>query len=261
MKFMPWKTVFDSVCGTSHVSGCLPCQDACRVYVVQSAEAENLIIVCADGAGSAKHSDVGSLLACDTLLDILKDWIGFGGDVCSLDRDHVDSWLQSVRNELFKRAKALDVPVRELATTLIAGIVTQDAAFFFQIGDGAAVVRLGNDFECVFWPQSGEYANTTNFLTDLEYKKSVEVRLIEQRVEECAVFTDGLERLILNFKEHRVHKPFLEPMFQSLRASNEQVDFFELLRQFLNSQKVNDRTDDDKTLILATRLTHVDKVL
>ncbi|EOD2289449.1 protein phosphatase 2C domain-containing protein, partial [Escherichia sp. TWPC-MK] len=49
------------------------------------------------------------------------------------------------------------------------------------------------------------------------------------------------------------HVPFFTPFFNGLAsATQEQLDLLpELLKQFLSSPAVNERTDDDKTLALA----------
>ena len=125
---------------------------------------------------------------------------------------------------------------------------------FMQIGDGAIVVRQGDGLVPVFWPQSGEYINTTNFLTDAESEEKLEFTEMTQ-VDELAIFTDGLERLLLRFDDKSVHQQALVPMLNYLSdAATEQIQQIESeLAGFLDSAQVNSRTDDDKTLILATR--------
>jgi hypothetical protein len=256
-----WKAVYSSVCGTSHVTAGTPCQDFCTVSVRNNAEGGLLIFACADGAGSAKYSDEGSRIACDRLTNLILETVESTSDVSAITKTEVLNWFELIRSDIEERAAALQVPSRELATTLLGGVVSADNACFMQIGDGSMVIRRGDSYECVFWPQSGEYANTTNFLTDKEFAKSVEVTLVDEVIDEFVAFTDGLERLILNFSEQRVHEPFILPMLASIRRSSDADPFFEPLRSFLNSSRVNERTDDDKTLILATRLHDANYVL
>ena len=124
---------------------------------------------------------------------------------------------------------------------------------FAQIGDGAIVISSCETYETVFHPQSGEYLNTTNFLTDVDFEKKLEIRVVNARVSDVALFTDGLERLALRMSDCTPHEPFFRPMFDSLRTADNADDLREPLHQFLNSDPVNERTDDDKTLVLATR--------
>jgi hypothetical protein len=256
-----WKAVYGSVCGTSHVSAGTPCQDFCTVTLKDNAEKGLLIFACADGAGSAKHSEEGSRIACEHLTTIIMETIGDASDVSAITKTEVLHWFERIRADIEERAAALEVPSRELATTLLGGVISAENACFMQIGDGSMVVKRDDRFECVFWPQSGEYANTTNFITDREFARALEVTLFDEPIDEFVAFTDGLERLILNFSERRVHDPFIQPMLSTLRRSPDAEPFFEPLRSFLNSAKVNERTDDDKTLILATRLRDADNVL
>ena len=58
------------------------------------------------------------------------------------------------------------------------------------------------------------------------------------------------------FDQQTSHLPFFDPMLKVLRQTN--PDHCEVLNDqlvhFLSSSAINERTDDDKTLVLATRL-------
>ena len=45
-----------------------------------------------------------------------------------------------------------------------------------EFGDGAIVALLEEAYQVIFWPQSGEYVNTTNFVTDQEFERHFEFR-------------------------------------------------------------------------------------
>jgi hypothetical protein len=127
---------------------------------------------------------------------------------------------------------------------------------FFQIGDGAIVYQAEDGrYVPALWPQSGEYANCTWFLTDRD--ASTRVQAARARgVHEVALFTDGLQGLALHFVSRAAHGPFFAPMFARLRGMRptRPRGLAGELRAFLDSPAVNQRTDDDKTLVLATRL-------
>ena len=247
-----WKAIYTSVRGTSHHDGNLPCQDACRVVALQQEAGQVLVVLCSDGAGSATHSERGAELACDHLLALIQRGLEVTG-FTAIDRETVIGWLDTVRSRLAEESELLQVPIRELACTVVAAVVAEDEAVFFQIGDGATVIARGEEYASVFWPQSGEFANTTNFLTCETYQSHLEFSRLPERIDEVASFTDGLERLALRFHDQTVHSPFFTPMFRALRQTKDTELLFEPLRAFLESEKVNDRTDDDKTLVLATR--------
>jgi hypothetical protein len=146
-------------------------------------------------------------------------------------------------------------PLREYACTLLLAVITPDVAGYGQIGDGGIVIDSGNGLELVFWPEVGEYANMTCFITDEDALERVRVLVRHAVPDEVALFTDGIQRLALDFKSGAVHAPFFEPMLAVLRQrSPADCAALEMqLEAFLDSAKVNSRTDDDKTLVLASR--------
>ena len=76
----------------------------------------------------------------------------------------------------------------------------------------------------------------------------------DARVDELALLSDGLQAVSLNYAAKAAHDPFFLPMFRPLRAAPCGSRLLRSLRQFLDSAQVNKHTDDDKTLILATRV-------
>jgi hypothetical protein len=158
-----------------------------------------------------------------------------------------------VRGSLSLEACLLNLPLREFACTLLTAIVGEKSAVFSQIGDGVIVVQNGAGYRPVFWPQSGEYASTTYFLTGEGFEDQLAVRSLPGVVNELALLTDGLQPLALHYATKSVHAPFFQPMFQTLRQTDLVENLEQPLRQFLASGPVNERTDDDKTIILTSR--------
>lgn len=249
-----WKTLYQSVQGTSHVQSGLPCQDSCAARQIDSADETVLVLACSDGAGSASFSDVGSRVACGTLVDLVAAEVRMAGRLETVDSARAISWFEQVHRAIGVQADLREVDGRQLACTLLFAALGQSGAAFGQVGDGAIVVRHDQTFETVFWPQSGEYVNTTNFVTDPRFPSLVEFAWRDSPVDEAALFSDGLQMLGLDYRAKRVHEPFFTPMFQSLRREADPGKLEEPMRAFLESSQLAERTDDDKTLILATRL-------
>ncbi|MDA0590547.1 MAG: PP2C family serine/threonine-protein phosphatase [Planctomycetota bacterium] len=254
-----WKWVSGSVVGTSHAGDELPCQDS-NLAGVEDLDGQACFVSCvADGAGSAKHSDVGSATACRTFRSLVSD---HGWRLSELDPSDFAvsfegvavTWCRQIRSSIECEAERLNVPVRQLACTFLAAIVFDNIAGFIQIGDGAIVVQKKDISGVVVWPQSGEYANTTNFLTDEDFQLNLECHIVPGKIDQLALFSDGLERLILKFVDKTVHAPFLMPLFAKLREVKNSSDLVGPLGNFLGSSEVNSRTDDDKTLSLAVRV-------
>jgi len=256
-----WKHISASVLGTSHGRTETPCQDSsdCRVFTGGDGS-EILVAVASDGAGSAKRSDEGSALACSLFLQEMEALFGAEGpsDVREITEEFVKNWLTSFQREVSIRAEHEGLTPRDFACTLLTAVVGSDCAIFAQIGDGAIIVPSPEEAEeyCyVFWPQQGEYANQTYFATETNAHENLQYTLVSHRVDELAVFTDGIQGLALHYQTQSAHNPFFRPVFAWLRPAPDDYSekFTASLAAYLNSPKVNESTDDDKTLIIATR--------
>jgi hypothetical protein len=251
-----WRWVQAAVPGVAHrVSGCA-CQDACAVQTLTLSNGSPvLILTVADGAGSAAQSREGAALACQTLLAECAAWLAQATEV-ERHPALAESWVQSVQTALTQQAIDAELPIREFACTLLGAVIAVDWALFLQIGDGAMVINSGDGYRPVFWPQGGEYPNETFFVTDTNAAENLECQWLNEPISEIALLTDGLQPLALHYQSRQAHKPFFRPLFQCLRDYPETGDLLELataLERFLDSPAVNQRTHDDKTLILASR--------
>jgi Protein phosphatase 2C len=248
-----WKLLFQSVRGTAHERSGQPCQDRCLARIKRMPHGPVLLLACADGAGSARFAEIGASLTCQTVLRLVRQDLAEGLQVAAIERDTALSWLVRVRSLLEQQATLLQTELGQLACTLLLTVVGEDAVVFVQIGDGAMVFRQGPTYQPVFWPQTGEYANTTLFVTDPDYDVNLAFELRRERIDELGLFSDGLQMLALHYASRSAHQPFFHPMFERLRAAKPGERLPEALRQFLTSAAVTARSDDDKTLILATR--------
>jgi hypothetical protein len=214
------------------------------------------VAVAADGAGTSERAPEGARLACEAVLERARRWAAGRADLSTFGREAFLPWLDEARRRIARAARAQERESRDFACTLLVALVGEGRAAFFQIGDGAIVYRGGDDaYVPALWPQSGEYANCTWFVTDDDAADRVQSAAAEG-VHEVALLTDGLQGLALRFSTREAHGPFFEPMFARLRQQREghARGLLEELRAFLGSVPVNQRTDDDKTLVLATRL-------
>jgi Protein phosphatase 2C len=242
-----WKLVYGSVQGTSHVQSGQPCQDSCAGTIVGM----TLFAGCSDGAGSAELSQLGSRAAVDRFMEEATRWLAGTAP----DREAIESWVDAARSRVIEEAAAQGATPRQLACTLLGSLVGDGWAAFVQIGDGVIVFDGEAGYELAFWPDNGEYANTTRFLTDDDYRKHLRIEIVTRQVSELAVLTDGLQMLALDFTQARVHDRFFAPLFRTVRDGADEEVLRASLLEFLNSKRVNNRTDDDKTLLLATRNT------
>ncbi len=249
-----WKVLFDSVQGIAHRAAGTPCQDCCTGIELRIRDEPVLILACSDGAGSARLAHVGSQLAAELLPLLVARDLAHGKSLRTLDRWDARSWCHTILTRVQEEAQRRRTVSAELACTLLAAALGPSEAVFFQIGDGAIVAGRDGRLEPVFWPQSGEYANTTFFVTSRSALDRLDFAIRQEAVDQVALFTDGLQRLALRYADRTVHGPFFAPMFEELCAADEPQRLREPLRQFLDSPQVNQRTEDDKTLMLAARV-------
>ncbi len=250
-----WKYGLASVAGTSHLKTALPCQDASRAEIVfDQFGQEVLIAVVSDGAGSAAQAQLGSVMATEFFIAKVKTHFEAGGSLEQLASGFIETWIAAFQ-QTAASWRGEGSTIQEFACTLLAAVIGNQQVIYFHLGDGAIVEGQNDLYRCGSWPQQGEYANTTHFLTDADAASKIVVALKNDVVDEVALFTDGLQNLVLDYRNQSAHSPFFAPLFGWLRPrpSGYSQELSDSLTSYLNSEKFNARTDDDKTLLLASR--------
>jgi hypothetical protein len=243
-----WRIVPASAIGTAHERAGTPCQDSCAFLRTNTEDGEIIILALADGAGSAKYSHIGSAQAVQHLLST----VSHAQPALNQIRDlHARQWMQSVRIHLEQVAESRGIKVDELACTLLMAIIGKDSTVLAQIGDGAWVIEKDGAIYPATWPQNGEYANLTTFITSECALGAIQFVRIEGSVSAIAGFTDGIQTLALTYATKQAHSPFFSPIFQALRECDDEAALTPPLHRFLSSEAVAERTDDDKTLLIA----------
>lgn len=245
-----WRYAAAHATGTSHIKAGLPCQDRLACAVLGN---RTLVAAVADGAGSAALAERGAEIAVETVVRCLSRALDAGrSDYGAMLREAAVGAREAVLTEAQKHGSE----PRDLASTLLVAVVGPSGGGALQIGDGVIVVNDGGDGWCwVFWPQRGEYANTTHFLTDEDAAERLQVEPFGGKVTDVALMTDGLQALALHYASMSVHEPFFHGMFRPLLdadGANEINHLSASLERFLSSERVGSRTDDDVSLILAT---------
>jgi Protein phosphatase 2C len=250
-----WRVIRASAVGKSHTESNLPCQDECYADVISTADGTNyLVCLVSDGAGSAREGGRGAELACNTARSCIESAL-LSIPLTPITETVVEGWIIDIRRAIFEYAEANSLIARDYACTFLGAVLSNDKAIFFQVGDGAIVASTGYVQGVVFWPDSGLYANMTHFITEEDALLNLRVSITNSCINEVALFSDGIQRLALSFEQRIPYNPFFEPMFNVLRSQKSaECDILdEGLARFLSSHQINERTDDDKTLVLATR--------
>jgi hypothetical protein len=254
---MSWRIAAASSVGTSHSATGTACQDSLGVEIFDTKSGEVLVAIVSDGAGSATHSEQGSLKAVETARKLISEHLK-EGPVGSIAREHAVSWILAIQDAISGLAAINGATLSEFACTLLIAIIGAEAAVFAQVGDGAMVISTtDNDWSHVFWPQHGEFANMTNFVTSQNVVEVLDFEVINQHIDRLASFSDGIENLVLHQASRSAHAPFFNSMIipvQRLEKAGLDGQLSISLGKYLSSEAVCERTDDDKSLILATRV-------
>lgn len=248
-----WRIVGASVAGTSHRARAAGRQDA---FASRALPDGTLILAVADGAGSAPRSAEGATRAAEHVVHSLRRMILKRCPQTDADWERV-IWRAclNARLSVLALARFARRPPRDFATTLTCAVLTDERLIVGQVGDGLAVVRdVGGVLHAPVRPSRGEYANETAFLTMPGMTHALQVVVTPVRGQAVAVTTDGLLRLAAKIPGYEPFPPFFTPLFAFVEGATDTARAAHALAQFLDSERVNGRTDDDKTLVLATRL-------
>lgn len=239
--------------GTSHARAGTPCQDALAYQVLPGDVAAAVI---ADGAGTARFAAQAAQAAVSVSCEAL------GGLLSAAIPENLQDWqtllrgvFSRARSAVLQQAEEIGDNPREFACTLTAVAVCETGLAIAQIGDGAVVaLDAKGDLFSAACLQRGEYANETYFLTQDDALDRVEFQFYQGNFRGLALMSDGLLRLALKMPAQEPYPPFFEPLFRFLAEAEDESQAVDQLAGFLNSDRVNQRTDDDKTLILAVRI-------
>jgi hypothetical protein len=248
-----WRVVGAAVQGASHQRFDLPCQDAQAFRVLPNGD---LVIALADGAGSARFSELGAARAVEEALEALAAGLE------SARPESPDAWerlfcdaFASAQQALTALALAAGESPRDYASTLTCIVADAERLAVGQIGDGAVVgIDQNGQMFTATRLQRGEYANETHFVTQEDALEQAVIDVSLPPVNALAVMSDGLIRLGLKMPAQDPHEPFFEPLFRFVNAVENEQEAAVQLERFLGSERVNSRTDDDKALVLAIRV-------
>jgi hypothetical protein len=247
-----WRYASGQSTGSAHEKLGKPCQDR-MVCTTANADA-TLIAVVADGAGTAGLAHIGAEIAVATVSSVAQLGVRAGRDDY---QDILREGAALARERLLEAARERKAEPRDLACTLLAVIVAPIGGGALQIGDGVIVIaEQPMAWRWVFWPQKGEYANSTFFLSDEKALAQAEVASLPDEVQDVALMSDGLEPLALQFAARIAHEPFFRTVLSPLHAVTAHGESPQLssgLSTLLASPGVRTRTDDDATLVIATR--------
>ncbi len=245
-----WKYAHASVVGTDHAAIGLGCQDS---YLIDQVEVDGtsrpvLLVAVADGAGSAVRASDGARLACNHAILSLKENVGGLSAVGATES--IRRSVEAARLAIEDFAVLEGCPSESFATTIILVAVGEDWIAWGQVGDGVVVFKDADEFCVGHWPEQ-ESVNITNFITHGDLNTTVVLGSREISVEAVACLTDGLMPLLMDFRSRSPGEQVFSRLFDACRQAPEDGTMDQDLTEFLASDMVNERTSDDKTIVIA----------
>ena len=242
-----WRYLGASVAGTSHIQRDIPCQDSHESQIIGD---HTVVIAVADGAGSAERAEEGSRAAAHTATAFIADQLR------AAQPDRAEAWNALLAQALKEARSALEqlagANLKLVATTLLLAVATPEWLATAQLGDGGIVGEFRFEELRVFSrPGNAEYINETVFLTSPDFLNQAHYTVsAAEDLTGIALFSDGMQLLAIQYADNTAHKPFFVPVFEFAARPGSKV---EELVEFLRSERVCERTDDDKTLSIAVR--------
>ena len=264
-----------SVIGNSHISMGLPCQDNCKYAYIKERWG---IAITSDGAGSAKHSEIGSRIVVERGIYYFqnvirqKKWIENKALPTEAEWTNIAyTTLKAIRDNMETFANTKSIELSSLNATIIVVIHTPFGFLTTHVGDGRAGYKDETDeWKSFIIPHKGEEANQTIFLTSdfwkVPYYVMSGVMVPESNVVRCrpvafTLMSDGCEHAAwqCNMRNDKTgmyydpNKPF-ERFFNPLVAdllSDMSADLKTRWTRFVmlgNNSFKNE--PDDKTMIL-----------
>lgn len=278
----PWVLAYASVIGNGHIQSGIPCQDSTAHHQIN--KDWGVAVVC-DGAGSAAQSHIGSDFVARNTAHCLEEVI----QRCAWSPSQLpdeQTWrkeaqraLQLVMQRLMQFAEKREIPLPQLACTVLATLYCEGALLSVHIGDGrAAYSDAPGQWKALIAPYRGNEANETVFITSRIWNPAGIEEYIESSVttgpiRAFALMSDGCEKAafevnIFDPKTKKYSDPnrpfprFFEPNVPGLRQLHKeqksQAEINTLWSGFLTAGTKQFKHEiDDKSMILAVRLAEV----
>jgi len=268
--------VGNSVIGKGHIREGLPCQDN---FDFCSLDEFWSIAIVSDGAGSRKYSDIGSKIATEVAIDVVKEQ---ANNLPWFRERHLPSqtnWrklaiqiLEEVLFNMKQKAVADGIQLRDYGCTIILTIFCKEGILVANIGDGrGAYLPENGNWSALFKPFKGEEANQTTFITDKytwdNRDNAIGTNVIIGPIKSLAIMTDGCENACFllnqwdeqkgyNTKLNEPYPQFFNPLVETISSSyNNGVDFDTISSSWLSFLRSGtpalENEIDDKSMILA----------
>jgi len=253
--FSIWQIVGESVVGLAHRKSTPPvvCQDA----YYHSLNAQRVVLVVCDGAGSSIMSEVGSSLLSQSIVRFINSLEPIICDL--LDSNNNPKFGNTFAQILYNYSIRLlqDIALnnkretKDFRTTLLLTVTGTKKLFWLKVGDGEIVIEKDGILECIGESQKGEFSNQTVFVDEKLKREDVKYGLLDiESISGIAVMSDGTSERLVSSDRIKIADR-LQKYFNMLRDSK--LPREELYKFLTNYSDWEGSTHDDKTIVLIAR--------
>lgn len=255
-----WHLSGEAVIGLAHRRKGLPCQDA-----IACCGTPRPILALSDGAGSAAVSELGAQALVTgitrflmSMEDDLAPWLD---EPDATPPDQAARWtarlLRHAQGILEDLARSERRSVRDLRGTLLLAVIGERQTFWWQVGDGAIVLRHADGLRALGNPASnkGEFANQTCFV-DMADIGAVQYGILPTpEIIGLALMSDGgAEKLVAHNGSQVAAR--LGEWFEAVANDRFPPDKIALA---FHEPAMWERTNlDDRSVVFAARLANID---
>ena len=223
---------------------------------------DTCIIAVADGLGSAPAGGRGARItteaATEAAANELENISSFGSETDkrleTRMTEVVEAAIRKAREAVEEEAENKEIPVGDLASTLLVVLLADGHLTAGHIGDGAVIAQIDEKLHFVSRPGETEYVNQVVPLTSANWEESVRVNQ-DEIPDAVAVFTDGLRRAGLKQTQDgdEPFPGFFDPVFSYIKSAEDSSRARSDLEELLRSEKLSEHSSDDKTLVMGFR--------
>lgn len=164
-----WKSASAYIQGQGHLQKSIPCQD--RTYTLMEKDVN--VISLADGAGSCKFSHFGAQvvtqITCENMVKIFDD-------LYNMNESQIqETIIEFVLKKLKTKASELETNIIDFSSTLLFVAIKNNKYIAGHIGDGIIGYLSNESIDILSYPDNGEYANSTYFVTKSDARKYLRI--------------------------------------------------------------------------------------
>ncbi|MEB3275759.1 MAG: protein phosphatase 2C domain-containing protein, partial [Cyanobacteriota bacterium] len=143
--------------------------------------------------------------------------------------------------------------------TMLACLWDRQRLLLAQVGDSTVLLRRNGVWELPLPPAKGEFANQTSFLRPDTPARAIALLCCPaQEVEAVIAFSDGLEAAFLGAmpgdpSQLQVNGSLADLVHSEHRQRSQQPGYGDWLAQSLAAEALAQLSDDDRTLVIASR--------